>query len=100
MKLFVHGILKGKVEAVKATLHNYYQFYRGFSTFKYCEGEKIEGELLEVTDEDMIDYDMIEGVANGFYHRFEVEVETEDGKYHTAWVYQQLEDKDQVLDND
>jgi len=92
-KLFVHGILKGRKGARKAQLYGYKQFMRGFSTFTVDLDSVIYGELIEVDDETLAEFDIVEGVANNYYHRFLTQVITEDNEICDAWVYQQVEDK-------
>lgn len=92
-RLFVYGILRGTVAgAERAELPGYKKIYRGHATIKKDPLGVVEGEVFDVKSFGR--YDLIEGVANNYYHRFKTtvyNVERED--YEEAWVYQQLDDK-------
>lgn len=92
-KVFVYGILKRG--SMKAILNDYDMFYRGHATIKAKENGVVYGELLKISDEELAHFDIIEGVAQNYYHRFKVDVVDEEGIVHGGvWVYQQTEDKE------
>jgi len=93
--VFVYGILVGRYSGVPAMLENYERFVRGHASIRFNPTECVAGELIEVSDETLVEFDRIEGVANGYYHRFLVDVVDYEGVDHEdVWVYQQCEDKE------
>ncbi len=100
-KLFVYGILIGRYPgAEEATLWKYEKFFRGHATIKQNNKYKVKGEIIFLTDEQLAEIDLIEGVEQGYYHRFNV-ADTGDlvsidysGEIITnCWIYQQVTDK-------
>lgn len=90
-KVFVYGILKDG--STPAILPNYNMLYRGCASIVASPGAMVVGELRLVGDKKLANFDLIEGVDNGYYHRMRVIVCDNKGVIHKAWVYQQLEDK-------
>ena len=92
-KVFVYGILLGREGAKEATLWGFEKFFRTYATIKINEDEHVNGELILVDDNTLEEFDRIEGVANGYYHRFLIQVELMDETVvEDVWVYQQVED--------
>lgn len=91
-RLFVYGIFCGiSPNPVKATLHGYTRIVRGHASIVDDSLGVVFGELLDV--EDWNYFDQVEGVAQGYYHRFKTRAfNLETGKYEDCWVYQQCTD--------
>ena len=68
-KVFVYGILMNMFENKKAELQDYEKFWRGHATIRKRKGASVDGQLIEVDDQKLEDFDKIEGVAQGYYHR-------------------------------
>ena len=95
VKVFVYGILVGRYNGVPAILEGYEKFFRGHATIRRNEEYFVRGELIDVSEETLAEFDRIEGVAVGYYHRFKTTVFTLDEEPHKdVWVYQQCEDKE------
>ena len=93
VKVFVYGILVGRYGGRPASLWGAEKFFRGHATFRWSDDHCVCGELINVSKETLEEFDRIEGVASGYYHRFLVSVEDDLGVVHDGvWVYQQVED--------
>lgn len=85
--VFVYGILKQNDPALRAKVHNYRLIDMGwFPAAIPADGHTVIGELLEVTDSEVQDFDRIEGHPN-FYERTPVEVELQNGETLEAEMY-------------
>lgn len=51
-----------------------------------CGSLAVKGEAYAVTDDVLEELDVLEGVAQGFYHRRRIEINNTGGKIN-AWVY-------------
>ena len=81
-KLFVYGTLKngkGKRAHVRGTLYNL-GYYPGYTQ---TGNDLVEGEIHDITTDELKKLDLYEGVPQGLYRR-EV-IKTEDGD--NVWVY-------------
>jgi len=94
-KVFVYGILRTGDEDRGAILPGYKKFYRTHATITADEDSFVIGELIDVNDEMLHEFDMIEGVDQGYYHKFRVTVLKPDGTEDESWVYQQVVDKNE-----
>lgn len=74
-------------------LYGYEKFFRTHASIRKKQGAIVEGQIIPVKDFSY--YDMLEGVKNGYYHRFKTLVfNDEELEPQTVWVYQQVEDKE------
>lgn len=93
MKLFVYGILVGTREDAKyAILPGFKKIVRGHDTIISASvTDYVEGEMFEVTKEQLKNYDWIEGYPD-YYIRRKVKAFRTDGLEELVWVYQQRTD--------
>lgn len=92
--VFVYGILVDRYNGVPARLQGYERFVRCHASIRERLGGCVVGELISVSDDTLKILDRVEGVANGYYHRFLVSVDLDDGgRVEDVWVYQQVVDK-------
>jgi len=89
-KLFVYGILIDQYPNIEARLHGWEKHYRGHASIRRRDGSYVDGQLIEVDDEEFAIIDAIEGKGI-YYDRFVVSIETDNG-FVDCWVYQQIED--------
>lgn len=89
-KIFVYGIFtekgiregafKRKVKVYPATVYDFKLGYHSgdyghFKNASYQKGETINSIIMEVTDEELIECDRIEGVSRGLYERLTVKTD-------------------------
>ena len=85
--LFTYGILQGRGTVVDK--HYYVRglmydlgSFPGVTAVEPTLGHTIFGQVLEVTAEELLQFDIIEGVANGLYRRQEFITD-----YGPTWIY-------------
>jgi gamma-glutamylcyclotransferase (GGCT)/AIG2-like uncharacterized protein YtfP len=90
MRLAVYGTLRrgfpdmGKVEGFSLVFPGTESFP---AIIKNEKGKGAVVELINVSQEDLNEYDEYEGVSNGLYIRTTVPVTLEDGNIEKAWIY-------------
>ena len=89
-KIAVYGTLRrgdGDMGKLKRTS----LVYPGHHTFpaiiQNSKGSGTVVEVRDVTEEQLMRYDMYEGVASGLYKRVKTDIDMEDGTKQKAWVY-------------
>lgn len=86
-KLFVYGTLR----PTKLATHEVYNYamynYGKFPYIVQHVGAKVSGNLVAVTDEELLTLDRHEGVHKGMYTREQVEVVDVDDEVTTAYIY-------------
>ena len=89
-KIAVYGTLRrgeGKLGKIKNTS----LVYPGHQTFpaiiQNCKGKGTVVEVRDIPEEQLMRYDMYEGISSGLYRRVQTTVEMEDGTQEDAWVY-------------
>ena len=89
-KIAVYGTLRrgdGDMGKLKRTSF----VYPGHQTFpaiiQNSKGSGTVVEVRDVTEEQLMRYDMYEGVASGLYKRVKTDIDMEDGTKQKAWVY-------------
>jgi gamma-glutamylcyclotransferase (GGCT)/AIG2-like uncharacterized protein YtfP len=93
-KIFVYGILRDCYDYTPATLNGYKKFYRTHATIVEDIESKVEGQLIEVDENEFRNIDRIEGNGS-YYWRFETTCNTTKGN-EDCWVYQQIMDKSDI----
>ena len=92
-KMFVYGILIGyKKDAIKAYLLNKEKYLNeGYFTIRHKKNSVVEGEILDVSEEDLKVFDLIEGVQQDFYRRYITVAFDYSGNKIVVWAYKQVE---------
>jgi|TARA_A100001391_G_C5016958_1_gene264737 gamma-glutamylcyclotransferase (GGCT)/AIG2-like uncharacterized protein YtfP len=89
-KIAVYGTLR-RGEGKLGKLKNSSLVYPGHQTFPaVIHNNKGKGTVVEVRDvsrEQLLRYDMYEGVSSGLYRRIKADIDMEDGTQEKAWVY-------------
>ena len=90
MKLAVYGTLRAGSNKT-GVIKNSSLVYPGHESFPaVIPNEKGSGTIVEVHDvskEDLVRYDMYEGISSGLYRRVKAEVSMDDGSKEKAWLY-------------
>jgi len=89
-KIAVYGTLR-RGEGNLGRIENTSLVYPGHQTFpaiiQNSKGKGTVVEVRDVTEEQLMRYDMYEGVASGLYKRIKTSVDMQDGTKEDAWVY-------------
>ena len=94
-KVFTYGILRTGEEDKQAILPGFRKFYRTHATITKDENSFVVGEIHEVDDKMLGQWDLIEGLDTGYYHRMSVTARWPNGEDVEVWVYQQTQDKEE-----
>jgi len=90
-KLFVYGILKTGTNPPCFVKGEVYSLGGFPGAIKIGEADTwVKGELRNITDEELLRFDIIEGVKHGHYRRIETTVYDEDKEtvITEAWIYE------------
>ena len=89
-KIAVYGTLR-RGEGKLGMIENKSLVYPGHQTFpeviQNLKGKGTVVEVRDITEEQLMRYDMYEGISSGLYRRVKTDVEMEDGTTESAWVY-------------
>ena len=90
MKLAVYGTLRAGSNRT-GVIKNSSLVYPGHESFPaVIHNKKGSGTVVEVHDvseEDLVRYDMYEGVSSGLYRRVKTKVNMDDGSKEKVWLY-------------
>ena len=90
MKLAVYGTLRAGSKNT-GVVKNSSLVYPGHESFPaVIHNKKGSGTVVEVhnvSEEDLVRYDMYEGISSGLYRRVRVEVDMDDGSKEKVWIY-------------
>ena len=90
MKLAVYGTLRAGSKNT-GVIKNSSLVYPGHESFPaVIQNERGSGTVVEVHDvseEDLVRYDMYEGVTSGLYRRVKTKVNMDDGSKEKVWLY-------------
>ena len=90
VKLAVYGTLRdgnkntGKIKNTALVYPGHQRFPAMIQDYK---GKGTVVEVHDVTNEDLVQYDLYEGIKIGLYERVKVDVKLDSGKKQKAWVY-------------
>ena len=90
MKLAVYGTLRngnkntGRIKNTSLVYPGHQKFPAMIQDYQGC-GTVVE--VHDVTSEDLVQYDLYEGINIGLYERVKVDVKLDSGKKQKAWVY-------------
>jgi gamma-glutamylcyclotransferase (GGCT)/AIG2-like uncharacterized protein YtfP len=90
VKLAVYGTLRNGSKDT-GVVKNSSLVYPGHESFPAIiqnkNGSGTVVEVHDVSEEELVRYDMYEGISSGLYRRVKVEVNMDDGSKEKAWLY-------------